>query len=386
MKSIGLVTTARSEWGVQRTIAAAIQAHPKLKLHIIATGMHLSPRFGRTVNDITRDGFHVAHCLDSLAPGDGPDSIGFSIGEGTKLFAQLFNKWQPDILTLLGDRFDMLPAALAAVPFAIPTAHIHGGEVTSGAIDDCFRHAITKMAHIHFAATEPYAARIHQLGEPKENIHVVGAPAIDDFAALQPITDDELIAKSGFKPGEVNLLVVYHPETLAFENVRSDCRELLDALEKLQANITFIRPNADTGNTAIHEKIDGFCNRQDDARAVTSMSRTDYLQALRHSSALIGNSSSGIIEAPSFKIPAVNIGNRQAGRVRAANVIDCAKSSSAIASAIAKALSPEFRESLLDIKNPYGNGGTGARIADILAHTTIDRAIVCKRFVDLPQP
>jgi UDP-hydrolysing UDP-N-acetyl-D-glucosamine 2-epimerase len=220
-RNIALVTTARSDWGIQRPVAAALAARSDVALHIVAGGMHLRREFGHTLDDIIRDGFRVAHRLDYLAAGDGPDSIGKSIGDGVSAFSALFARWQPDLITVLGDRFEMIPAALAATPFAIPIAHLHGGEITRGAFDDQLRHALTKLAHLHLVATEDSARRVRQMGEDPARIHVVGAPGLDDVVNREPVDAGELRKRYGFEPGATNLLVVYHPETRSAQSPRT---------------------------------------------------------------------------------------------------------------------------------------------------------------------
>jgi UDP-hydrolysing UDP-N-acetyl-D-glucosamine 2-epimerase len=383
MRSIGLVTTARSDWGIQRPVAAALRARGDVDLHIIAAGMHLRPEFGYTVEQIEADGFAIAHRLDSLVPGDTPHAISGAMGEGVRAFANLFAQWRPDLLTVLGDRFDMFPAAVAAAPFLIPVAHLHGGESTLAAFDDQLRHAITKLAHVHLVATEAYAQRVRQMGEQPHRVHVVGAPGLDDVVNLKPLDDDELAEQFGFDPAGDNLLVVYHPETLAPERVEQRVRALFDALSRFDAHYIIVKPNADTGHGAIVNAIEEFQRTRPDVCAPASIPRRAFLSLLRRSSALVGNSSSGIIEAPSFRTPVVNIGNRQAGRVRAANVIDVAADAGNIAAGIERALSVEFRRSVADLINPYGDGTSGPRIAKILATVPLGRELLVKPFVDL---
>ena len=383
MRKVALVTTARSEWGAQRTIAAALRESSDVELHIIAAGMHLAEEFGYTAEEIIADGFEISHKVDFLQPGDSPETIGISMGTGVQEFSRLFARWRPDILTVLGDRFDMFPAALAAVPFLIPVAHIHGGEVTTGAFDDSLRHAMTKLSHIHFVATEDYARRVHQMGENPDNIHVVGAPAIDDIESLQPASDADLQNNFGFTAGETNILMVYHPETLAHQRIDSDIVEVLRALTGIDGNILIIRPNADTGNRTIQEAIDAFAARHSNCRVVTSIPRKAYLSLLKNASLMLGNSSSGILEAPSFAVPVINIGNRQSGRVKAKNIIDCSAETAAISAALEKGLSQSFGRSIRNIVNPYGTTGCGKRIAEILAGTDLDSSLLLKGFRDL---
>jgi len=383
MRSIGLVTSARSDWGIQRPVAAALQARPDVELHIIATGMHLRPEFGNTVDAIVADGFDVAQRVDSLQPGDSPGAVAASMGEGVRRFAALFAAWRPDILTVLGDRFDMFPAAVAATPFLIPIAHLHGGEATLAAFDDQLRHALTKLAHIHLVATEAYARRVRQMGEQAERVHVVGAPGLDDVVNFEPLADELLAAQFGFEPASVNLLIAYHPETLAPQQTAERVAALLDAVGRVDARCVIVRPNADTRHQAINDAIDAFCRDRRDAHAPTSLPRRTFLSLMRRASAMVGNSSAGIIEAPSFRTPVVNVGARQGGRVRAANVIDVGVDAASIGAGITRALSAEFRHGLGGMQNPYGDGHSGPRIAEILATTPLGPDVMLKPFVDL---
>jgi GDP/UDP-N,N'-diacetylbacillosamine 2-epimerase (hydrolysing) len=389
VRRIALVTTSRSDWGIQRAIAEQLQQMPDVTLNIIAGGMHVSREFGYTVNEIRADGFEPTAALDYLVPGDSPSDVATSIGRGVAAFAEQFATSRPDLLSVLGDRFDMLPAVLAATPFNIPIAHIHGGELTEGAFDDNIRHAITKMSHIHLVSTNEYAQRVIQMGEQPEHVHCVGAPGLDDIAKLGPTEAQELKRTYGFVEGQTNALVVYHPETHGSVEPKAAMDELLRAVEKIAArplNIVIVSPNADTGHRGIAEAIRAFCDQHANARAFTSIPRTAFLSLMRFASVMIGSSSAGIIEAPSFKTPVVNVGDRQAGRVQAGNVINAAPMSRAIDRAIRRALSVEFARSLRGLENPYGDGQTAVRIAELLATTQLSPQLLAKRFVDQPQP
>lgn len=384
MRTIGMVTSSRADWGIQRCIAEALSARDDVRLDIVACGMHLADAFGHTVDQIVADGFEVAHRVDFLEPGDSPTDIGASMGIGVERFAQLFARWQPDVLTVLGDRFDMFPAVLAATPHLIPVAHLHGGELTTGAFDDALRHAITKLSHIHLCSTEEYARRIRQMGEEPERVHVVGAPGLDDILRLEPIADERLDVEFGFRGGATNVLVVYHPETLAYEQAARDAECVLAAASEVDGPLVVLRPNADTGNRAILGAIEALCARRPDVRTVENLDRRTFLSLMRRASVMIGNSSSGILEAPSFALPVVNVGARQSGRVRAANVIDCPAELAALRDVVRRATSPDFRASLRGLVNPYGDGKSGPRIAGLLATIPITRDFVRKRFVDIP--
>jgi len=382
MRSVGLVTSSRSDWGIFRPVAEALAAHHDIELTMIAGGMHLAPQFGASVNQILADGFEVAHRIDFLEPGDQPGDIAASMGRGVLAFAELFSRWRPDILLVLGDRFDMFPAVVAAQPFLIPVAHLHGGEMTLGAIDDGLRHATTKMSHIHLVATDRYAQRIRQMGERPEHVHVVGAPGLDDLLRLHPVSDQDLKAEFGFVRGERNYLVIFHPVTRQYNDMAQEIGELLHALEGCAGHIVIVRPNADTANHVIQRAIDGFCETHAEVRAPANLARRVFLSLMRSASVMIGNSSAGILEAPSFHVPVVNIGMRQEGRVRAANVIDVEPEARVITEAIRRALSPEFVNSLTGLVNPYGDGRSASRVARILADTPLGSDLILKRFAD----
>lgn len=389
MRRIALVTTSRSEWGIQRPIAAALQDRDDVELSIVAGGMHLSNAFGLTVADIQADGFGVAAGLSYLAPGDTPFDIAQSISQGVTAFARCFAGARPDIVTVLGDRFDMFPAVIAALPLSIPVAHIHGGERTEGSIDESIRHAITKLSHIHFTSTREYANRVIQMGELPENVHCVGAPGLDDIASHTPIDAETLRETYGFQLGHTNVLVVYHPETrtTADQTPAESMATLLEAVKcsmDNNANFVIVSPNADSGHIGIDQTIQSFCEHHPRARQFQSIPRQAFLSLMDTATLMIGNSSAGIIEAPSFKTPVVNVGTRQDGRVRAANVIDTEPEYAAICDAIQYAQSAKFAASLHDLVNPYGDGQSAKRIAEILATTPITPQLLAKRFYDQP--
>ena len=313
-----------------------------------------------------------------------PASIARSIGLGVSAYAELFAGWRPDLLLVTADRFDMFPAALAAVPYQIPLAHLHGGEVTAGVIDDDLRHALTKLCHIHLVAAEEYARRVRQMGEAPDRVHVVGAPGLDDVVGFEPLDPSTLKAEYGFVSGACNLLVVYHPATRNYADVGREVGELLRALGSLDANLLILRPNADTGHGDISRSVDEFCTGRTRARAVTDLPRRTFLSLMRAATVMVGNSSAGIWEAPSLGVPVVNVGNRQQGRLRAANVIDCAADSDAIASAIRRAQEPEFVRSLKGMDNPYGDGESAARGGGSAGHLSASGPdVVVKGFADM---
>lgn len=383
MRTIGVVTTARSDYGILLPVLRAIEADSELRLHLIAGGMHLAPEFGRTIDQIQRDGFRIGDRVEMLLASDSPKGIAMSMGIGVAAYAESYSRFKPDILVVLGDRFEMHAAALAALPFAIPVAHIHGGEVTVGAIDDALRHSMTKLSHIHFAATEEYRQRIIQLGEAPWRVVTSGNPSLDNLRELPPLSRAELEQRFGIRLDPAPLLVTLHPVTLEFERAAWQAEQLLGALAALDIPVIFTMPNADTGGRAISERIRSYVDTHATARILDNLGTQAYFSLMRVARAMIGNSSSGLLEAPSFHLPVVNIGRRQEGRVRAKNIIDVEHDQASILHGIKRALDPEFRSSLYGTSNPYGDGGASARIVKVLKETKIDEHLVVKKFYDL---
>ena len=307
MRTIGVVTVARSDYGIYLPVLRKIQADPELELHLFVTGMHLSPEFGLTVKTIEEDGFQVQERIEMLLSSDTPECIAKSMGLGTIGFAQAFARSRPDILMVLGDRFEMHAAVVASLPFKIPVAHIHGGESTEGAIDEGIRHSITKMSHLHFASTEFYARRIIRMGEEPWRVVVSGAPSLDNLHTVDLLTRPQISFEDrfGLHLEAPTLLVTYHPVTLEYENTETHVRELLAALAGLDFNIVFTYPNADTQGRLIINRIQEFVDMHKQAQVVENLGTQGYFSLMAHSSAMVGNSSSGIIEAASFKLPVV---------------------------------------------------------------------------------
>lgn len=383
MRTIGVVTVARSDYGIYLPVLRAIEAEPDLRLHLLVGGMHLSPEFGLSVQAIEADGFPIAERVEMLLSSDTPEGIAKSIGMGVLGFAQALGRSRPDLLLVLGDRFEMLAAVSAALPFDLPIAHIHGGETTEGAIDESIRHALTKMSHLHFVATEPYRDRVIQMGEEPWRVHVSGAPGLDNLRALDLLSPGELEAVIGMALAVPPLLVTYHPVTREHGDAQTQIAELLAALQTTTRPIIFTYPNADAEGRIIIEAIDRFVQTHPRAKAVVNLGTRAYLSLMRQAAAMVGNSSSGIIEAASFALPVVNIGSRQRGRLRAGNVLDCGYERQQIAAAIEKAVSAPFRESLADLTNPYGDGQAAERIVSVLRSVELDRRLTTKRFHDL---
>jgi UDP-N-acetylglucosamine 2-epimerase (non-hydrolysing)/GDP/UDP-N,N'-diacetylbacillosamine 2-epimerase (hydrolysing) len=384
VRTIGVVTTGRADFGIYLPVLQAIQKESELRLHLIVTGAHLSPQFGWTVEDITNHGFQIDDRVDMLLAADTPEGIAKSMGLGVIGLAQVYQRVRPDILLVLGDRFEMHAAAVAAVPFKIPMAHIHGGEVTLGAIDDAFRHAITKYSHLHFVSTKEHADRVVQLGEESWRVVVSGAPSLDNLKSVQLMTSAELEAVLDLRLDQPPLLVTYHPVTLQYEQTESQITALLAALDGIDRPMVFTKPNADTNGQIIIGKIDEFARNRPRVKVVDSLGTRGYFSLMKHAAAMVGNSSSGIIEAASFELPVVNVGIRQTGRPRSANVIDVGNQRSEIVAGLECALSADFRERARGVENIYGSGDSATVIVDHLKDVSLGERLILKRFVDQP--
>jgi len=384
-RTIGVVTVGRSDYGIYRPVLRAIVAEASLRLHLIVSGSHLSRKFGHTIDEIEEDGSPIGDKFEIAMRGDAAEDIAVSMGLAVKGFAESYARRRPDILVVLGDRYEMFAAAAAAVPSAIPIAHLHGGETTEGAIDEAFRHSITKMAHLHFVATQQYANRVVQLGEAPWRVTVSGAPALDNLAVVPPLSRAEIERTFGIKLSEGVLLVTYHPVTLEIDRIEQQTEALFGALRDSGRPVLFTYPNADTRGSVIIAAIDRFIQEspKGTAHVVKSLGVDAYFNLLGQVAAMVGNSSSGIIEAASFKLPVVDVGNRQRGRVRAANVIQASDDRRAITDAIARATSPEFRRGLSGLANPYGDGHAASRIVQRLREVTLDDQLMKKTFHDI---
>ncbi len=384
MKNICVVSGTRSEYGQLRWVMQGIKDDADLRLQVIATGMHLSPEFGLTYRDIERDGFVIDRKLEVLLSSDSAVGVTKSVGLGTIAFADAFFNLQPDIVILLGDRFEAFAAATAAMMAGIPIAHLHGGEITEGAIDDAIRHAITKMSHWHFVAAEEYRQRVIQLGEAPERVMLCGGLGVDVIRKTPLLDRDALEASLEFKFGKRNLLVTFHPVTLAQDGGASQMEELLAALDTLQdTHLIITLPNADAGGRELIRMVEKFVATHSHAKAFTSLGQQRYLSCIAQVDAVVGNSSSGLSEAPSFKKASVNIGERQRGRLKAASVIDCAPLRKDIVEAVEKLYTPVFHATLKTVRNPYGQGGASDMIVETLkkldTHSNLKKV-----FHDLP--
>jgi UDP-hydrolysing UDP-N-acetyl-D-glucosamine 2-epimerase len=384
MRAIGVVTVARSDYGHLLPVLQELERADDVELLVYLAGSHLEAPFGVRTGDLVKaDRWPIAAEIPMGIGDDAPATIAAATGRGVVGFATEFARRRPDLLVVLGDRFEMLSAAVAALPFALPVAHLHGGEVTEGAIDEQIRHAITKLSHLHFVAAEPYAARVRQLGEDPERIHCFGAPGLDRLRSLGSLPRAEIDRRLGLTLGRRTLLVTFHPETLALHDVPRQAEELTAALEKIEGDVVVTAPGADAGNRAISAAFERLAERRPLMRLTATLGDDVYTSLLREADVMVGNSSSGLIEAPSFGLPVVNVGDRQRGRLRAANVIDVGHDRQAIAEAIQRALDPAFRRSIAGQPNPYGDGDAAPRIAHVLRTVPLGPALTRKRFVDL---
>ena len=379
-----VVTGSRAEYGLLYWALREIETAPDLELQLVVTGMHLSSEFGSTVQQIQDDGFEINHRVEMLLSSDSAVGITKSTGLGMIGFADAFSSLKPDIVVLLGDRFELLAAASAALFAVIPIAHIHGGEVTTGAFDDAIRHSITKMSHLHFTSTETYRQRVIQLGEHPNRVFDVGAPGLDNLDRLELLHRAALEQAIGLTLGDRSLLVTWHPVTLEPGKTRKNFQALLNALEKLgDVRLIFTKANADTQGRVINRMIDDYVAARGDTTVVyTSLGQLRYLSALKHVDGVVGNSSSGVIEAPSLCTGTVNIGDRQRGRVRAASIIDCDSNEKSIAVALKTLLSNDFQSKLKDVENPHGSGNVSEKIVEVLSGYPLT-GIVKKSFYDL---
>ncbi len=376
---VGVVTVSRSDWGHLVPVLAAIRDAPDLALRLLVAGMHLSPDFGHTVEAIEAGGWPIAERVPMLEPGDTPAAVAISTGRGVAGFARAFEHARPDLLVVLGDRFEMLAAAVAALPFALPVAHLHGGEASEGAMDNQIRHAITKLAHLHLASAPEHARRIAAMGEEAWRIHTVGAPGLDRIRTATLLSRAEVAAALALPAAGPWLVVTLHPVTLEHGDTATHVDELLAALDKVDATLVVTYPNADTAGRTIIQRMEELAARSPRVRLARSLGDRLYLSLLRHADAMVGNSSSGLIEAPSFALPVVNVGSRQRGRLRGANVIDVEPARDAILHGIQAALAPAFRRMLEGMRNPYGDGCAAPRIMRVLRETPLDARLAQKR-------
>jgi len=384
VKKICIVTGSRAEYGLLRWVMEDIKQSSKLQLQVIVTGTHLSPEFGNTYRDIEADQFNIDRKLEILVSSDTPNGVTKSMGLAMISFADALEELNPDIVLVLGDRFEIFCAVSAAMVACIPIAHLHGGEVTEGAIDESIRHSITKMSHLHFTATETYRNRVIQLGEQPDNVFHVGSLGIDSLLRLTLLSRNSLQESLELRLGEKNLLITFHPVTRDKDSSVQQMSELLDALSMLtNTHLIFTMPNADVCGKTLARMVDNFVENNLNAYAFSSLGQLRYLSCVKHVDGVVGNSSSGIIEVPTLRKGTVNIGDRQLGRIKAESIIDCEPNRDSICEAIRILYSEIFRQKLTKMENPYGSGGASHNITQILEDLPLKMSVK-KNFYDLP--
>ena len=380
-RKICVVTGTRAEYGLLYWLMKEIQADEELVLQLVVTGMHLSPEFGLTYKVIEADGFVIDAKVEMLLSSDTPVGVAKSIGLGVIGFAESLDWLKPDIMVVLGDRYEILAAAQAALIARIPVAHIAGGDVTEGAFDESIRHSITKMSHLHFVTNAQSAARVRQLGEDPSHVYTVGNPGLDHLKRMEFLSRKELEQNLGFSFREQNLLITFHPSTLDSESASRQFQELLQALDQLSDNfgLFFTYPNADPHGRALIAMLDEYVLGRKNAKAFVSLGQQRYLSLMAQVDAVVGNSSSGLYETPSFKIPTINIGDRQKGRLRAASIFDCETKCESIVDTVHKAMKMDCSQ----VVNPYGDGNSSKQILATLKSCINYQSLLQKKFFEV---
>jgi GDP/UDP-N,N'-diacetylbacillosamine 2-epimerase (hydrolysing) len=385
-RKICVVTGTRAEYGLLRWVMQGIKVDPDLVLQVVATGMHLSPEFGLTYHEIEHHGFQIDRKIEMLVGADTPAAIAKSIGLGLIGFGQALSELQPDLIVVLGDRLEIFAAVAAALVARVPVAHLHGGELTEGAFDEALRHSITKMSHLHFVAAEEYRQRVIQLGEQPDRVFLVGGLGVDSIKRIHLLDRAALEASLEFSLGERSLLITFHPATLEMCTAADQMAELLASLDKLQrTQLIFTLPNADTDGRVLIQMVAQFVERHSNARLYASLGQLLYLSCVAQVDGVVGNSSSGLAEVPSFQKGTINIGDRQRGRLQATSVINCEPAQGDITAALERLYSADFQTSLGRVVNPYGKGGASEKVLRILKHHPIEH-IAKKSFHDLQLP
>jgi len=385
MRKICVVTGTRAEYGLLSRLIRMIDESDETRLQLIATNMHLSPTYGETYKEIEADGFKIDRKIPIIEEGKN-DAVATlkSMAKAVSGFADAFNELKPDLVTLLGDRYEILAAAEAALIEKIPIAHIHGGEVTEGAYDDAIRHSITKMSHLHFPSIEPYCKRIIQMGENPERVFTVGAIGVENIKRIPLLSKTEAEQSIGFALDKNTILVTYHPVTLGPDSMKRDIDDFISVLDENKAlRVIFTMPNSDNGSEVIVDAINEFVrNNKDRAVAFKSLGLKRYLSVMKEVGAVVGNSSSGIVEVPSFGVPTLNIGDRQKGRLAAESVVNCATDRESIQDGLNKVLSPDFQDFCKTVDNPYGKENTAEEIFKVISSYPLDN-IIQKHFYDI---
>jgi UDP-hydrolysing UDP-N-acetyl-D-glucosamine 2-epimerase len=380
-RRICVVTTTRADYGYLRPVMLALHDDADVELQVIASGTHLSKAFGMTVTEVEADNLPIAERVEMDLAGADAASTAVATTAGAAGFARAYARLQPDVLVLLGDRYETLGAAFALLPFVRPIAHVAGGESTEGAIDEGIRHALTKLSHLHFVAAEEYARRVIQMGEEPWRVTVSGAPTLDNMLTIADLTDAELEQKIGMPLDPHILLVTFHPATLEPDTAAAQAEELVVALERIDYPVVLTYPNADTHADDVIAAVRAFAARKPATRRlIMNLGSAAYFALMRRAAAMVGNSSSGIIEAASFGLPVVDIGERQRGRAHGVNVLHAACNAGAIQRAIEAVLHGDFRDAARKVKNPYGDGHAAERIARVLRTVPLDERLMKKRF------
>ena len=379
-RKICVITGSRAEYGLLKWLLQAIEKEPTLELQLIVTGSHLSPEFGLNYKEIEKD-FNISFCLETLTSSDTSVGIATSMGLGLIRFADAYKQLNPNLVLVLGDRYEIFSATAASLVARIPVAHLHGGETTEGAFDEALRHSITKMSHLHFVAADEYKNRVIQLGEQPENVFQVGGLGVDSIKRLKLLSKDELEASLEIKLLDKNLLITFHPVTLENQTASQQMDELLGALSDFpNTNLIFTMPNADTDGRVLIQMIEEFCSKNTNAHCFTSLGQLRYFSAINYIDGVVGNSSSGLAEVPSFKKATINIGERQNGRLKADSVIDCEPTKDSIKKAISASYTEQFQKQLVTTTNPYGEGGSVEKIIEVLKSVSFENLIKKKFF------
>ena len=382
MKKICILTATRAEYGLLKPVIRKFLLQKQFDIQITVTGMHLSPEFGLTYKEIEADGIPIDRKIEILLSADSPASISKSMGLAMISFADYFNETKPDLLLVLGDRYETLAVVIAAMNARIPIAHLYGGDITEGAVDDAVRHAITKMSYLHFTATPNHARRVIQMGEAPERVFYTGAMAVENAKNVKLLSKDELKAQIGFDWGKNRLAVVtFHPVTLENNTAEEQCRNLLEALDEIpNLNMIFTKANSDTDGRIINQMLDVFAAAHSKKCCVfTSLGQLRYLSVISMADVVVGNSSSGLSEVPSFHVPTVNVGDRQKGREAGMTVIHSKTDKESIVSAIEKALSSQFRSEIVNAENPYEKDGTSDEIVNRITEFMVKGKIDLKK-------
>lgn len=384
-KKITIVTATRAEYGLLKPIIHALASEEKIDANVVVTGAHLSPEFGTTYKEIEKDHINISRKIEILVSSDTPAAISKSMGLAMISFAEYFEESKPDALLVLGDRYETLAVCCAAMNARIPIIHLYGGETTEGAVDEAIRHSITKMSALHFTSTEVYRKRVIQLGETPERVFCVGAVGVENALKTALLDKSELENAIAFRLDSPYAVITFHPVTLEGDSAEGQFSEVLQALdEHKEMKYIFTKANADADGRIINKMIDSFVGEHENATAFASLGTLRYLSALKYAAMVIGNSSSGIVEVPSFGVPTINIGDRQKGRIQAKSVINCAAQKNQILHAIDTASSDGFRKSAAEAENPYGDGNTTGKIISVIKDKLLNGNLdLKKKFFDI---